>query len=1050
MNKLKRAGLAVVFFISITGTSVLAQKTTVYIHEDAEFKTGIELFQKEKYGAAQKSFRKYIASSANTQSLLRIDAEYYNAICAIELFNKDGELYLKQFIKDHPESPKVKTAYFYLGKYNYRKKKWRDALEWFQKVDIYDLTTEELAEFYFKRGYSSFSVDKFEDAKKDLFEIKDVDNKYAGAAKYYYAHIAYTEKNYETALTDFLKLEKNETFGPVVPYYIAQLYYLQGKYEKVIEYAPALLDSANTKRAPEIARVLGESYYRTNRYKEAIPHLMKYEKSSGPMTRKDNFQLGYAYYKINECDDAVNYFIKVTNIDDSLVQSAYYHMGDCYIKLDNKQNARNAFGQASKLEFDKVIQEDALYNYAKLCYELAYNPYSEAIKAFQKYIKNYPDSPRIDEAYTFLVNVFMTSKNYKEALEAIESIKVMTPELKQVHQKIAYYRGVELYNNADYREAVKLFTKSTTYTFDKNISAQALYWKGESFYRLQDYEKAINSYQGFISEPGSIARSEYSDVNYNIGYSFYKMKDWDNSTIWFRKYVTFKPQADGKKVNDALNRIGDGYFMKREFANAVDYYGQSYKMKQMNPDYALFQKALASGVLKKYNDKINDLKSFITNYSGTGSTYTERARFELAQTYYVDNQTDNALLGYKKFIDDYSKSQYVNTALSKIGLIYYAKKDDENALAYFDKLIKRDRKSQEAIEAILTVKAIYVAQGKVQEMADYLASVGAAIPQAEQDSTQFNIGKRHWMEQDCKSVVADFDKYIQKYPEGIFITEAAFYKAECDYKLGNTDAALTAYMIVTAKNKNQFTEQSLYRASDILFRKKDYAKATEQYKQLELQAEDPKNNTTAKIGLMRCYYQQKDLVNASDYARKIVLLDKISREVYDEAHYTIAQALFAEQKYDDAFAEYKALANSSKNEYGAESSYMVANLLFMKNEYKQSEKAIFDFINGDGDYPYWITKALILLADNYVALKDNFQAKTTLKSIITDSDIPELIKIAQEKLDKIVLAEEAAKQAKSMTEQINVEFEGNQKEQDRLFTEPGTTEPKPEGGPKNE
>ena len=198
MNTLKATGLILAFFISLTGTTfVFAQKTMIYVDEDAEFKTGTELFQKEKYGAAQKQFSKVIESHHDIQSLVRIDAEYYKAICAIELFNKDGELHLKQFVKNHPENPKVKTAYFYLGKYNYTKKKYKDALVWFDKVDIYDLTTEDLAEFYFKRGYSYFSTDKLELAKKDFYEIKDIDNKYASSAKYYFAHIAYTEKNYE-------------------------------------------------------------------------------------------------------------------------------------------------------------------------------------------------------------------------------------------------------------------------------------------------------------------------------------------------------------------------------------------------------------------------------------------------------------------------------------------------------------------------------------------------------------------------------------------------------------------------------------------------------------------------------------------------------------------------------------------------------------------------------------------------------------------------------------------------------------------------------------
>ncbi len=1039
MNKLKKNWLAAVFFISITGTApVFAQKTTIVIHEDAEFKTGVELFQKEKYGAAQKCFINTIESHHDLHSLIRIDAEFYKAVCAIELFNKDGELYLKQFVKIHPESPKVKTAYFYLGKYNYRKKKYRDALEWFEKVDVYDLPAEDLPEFYFKRGYGYFTVEKFDLAKKDFYEIKDVENNYAPAAKYYFAHIEYRDKNYETALNDFLKLQHNETFGTVVPYYIAQLYYLQGKYNEVIAYAPTILDSISTKRAPEIARIIGESYYNTLRYAEAIPFLKKYEKAAGRLPRKDNYELGYAYYMIKDYNNARNYFIDVTTIDnDSLAQNAYYHIGGCYLKTGYKQNARNAFGQASKLDFDKAIQEDALYTYAKLCYELAYNPYNEAIKAFQKYIKNYPASPRLDEAYTYLVNAFTTSKDYKDALEAIESIKILTPELKQAHQKVAYYRGIDLFNNLDFVEAINLFGKSMKYKFDKAITASAYYWTGESYYRSKQYQNAIEAYQVYIAEPGAIGKSELSDANYNIGYSYYKLKDYTNSCLWLRKFVVFKPQADAKKINDACNRIGDGYFMSRDFDNAADYYGQSYKMKLVDADYALFQKALAEGVQKKYHQKIIDLQTFTSNYPK--STYFQKARFELAMTYMSDNQNDWALSSFKKFVDDFPSSIYVNTCLSKIGLIYRNKQEDDLALAVFDKLIKKDRKSPEAEEAVNVVKAIYTAKGNVQAMQDYLATIGAAIPQAALDSIAYSIGKNHYLEQDCQNAVIDFDKYIQKFPDGLFSLDANFYKAECDSKLGNTDAALTGYTFVISKNKNQFSEQSLYHASDILFNKQNYSKALEYFKLLEPQSENPKNNAIAVIGMMRCNYQLKNYDDAIVYSNKVLGLDKVSNELIHESHFTIAQSLLAQKKYDDAIAEFRAVANSAKNEMGAEASYNIALIYNLKLDYKQSEKAVFDFINGDGDYPYWVTKGLILLADNYITMNDNFQAKTTLKSIITESDIPALIKTAQEKLDKIN-ADEAAKQVKVPNEPLQLKFQGGDStEQKKLFTEPAAT-----------
>jgi tetratricopeptide (TPR) repeat protein len=1045
MNKLKGFVFSVGLFLSV---SVLAQKTVIYTNEDAEFKTGIELFQKEKFGAAQKSFTKVIESTKDAQSLIRIDAEYYNSICAIELFNKDGEIYLKQFIKDHPESPKVKSAYFYLGKYNYRKKKYKEAIDWFAKVDIYDLTTEDLAEFYFKRGYSFFESNKFTEAKKDFFEIKDVDNKYAGAAKYYYAHIAYNEKNYETALTDFMKLQQNETFGSIVPYYIAQIYFLQGKYETVIAYAPSLLDSAVTKRAPEIAKIIGESYYRLSKYKEAIPYLSKYEKAVGSLSRGGNYQLGFSHYQLKEYDDAINYFIKVGNIDDSLEQSAYYHIGDCYVKTDNKQNALNAFGQASKLDFDKTIQEDALYNYAKLSYELAFNPYNEAIRAFQKYIKNYPNAIHVDEAYTYLVNVFITTKSYKEAVEAIENIKVLTPELKQIHQKVAYYRGVDLFNNMEFAEAIKMFDKSTTYLFDKNIRASAIYWKAESYYRMGNYPDAVDVYLDYISEPGAISKSELSDANYNIAYSYYKLKDYPNSILWFRKFVTFKPMADAKKTNDALNRIGDGYFMTNDFSNAADYYDQSYKMKMIDADYALYQKALALGVQKKYPAKIADLNTFISTYPNSG--YIQKAKFELALAYDKNNQSDLALTAFKKFSEEYPNNSNMNTCLSKIGLIYFANKDDNNALVYFTKLVERDRKSSEAVAAIDEVKLIFTGKSDPDGLEVWLRAHGASIPQGELDSLTYNNGMNHLGHNDCKSVISDFQKYIQKFPDGVFILQANYYKAECDYKLGNTDAALTGYAFVISKNKNEFTEQSLLRASDISYKKPDYPKAIEYYKQLELQAEDPKRKNIALIGLMKSYVNIKDQENIIAYSNLVLKIENVSEDLKNEAHFNLAQTYLAMQKNDDALAEFQSVVNSAKNELGSESAYNVANILFLKGDYKQSKKVIFDLLNGAGDYPYWVTKGMILLADNYVAVKDNFQAKATLKGVIGDSDIPELIKIAQEKLDKITADEEAAKQVKAPVEPLKVEFQNNTPEQNKLFTEPVVPPAPTEGEPKHD
>ena len=54
-------------------------------------------------------------------------------------------------------------------------------------------------------------------------------------------------------------------------------------------------------------------------------------------------------------------------------------------------------------------------------------------------------------------------------------------------------------------------------------------------------------------------------------------------------------------------------------------------------------------------------------------------------------------------------------------------------------------------------------------------------------------------------------------------------------------------------------------------------------------------------------------------------------------------------------------------------------------------------------HDYWVAKTYILIADNYVAMKDIFQAKSTLQSVIENYEEKEdgILLLAKEKLDSL-------------------------------------------------
>jgi hypothetical protein len=102
-----------------------------------------------------------------------------------------------------------------------------------------------------------------------------------------------------------------------------------------------------------------------------------------------------------------------------------------------------------------------------------------------------------------------------------------------------------------------------------------------------------------------------------------------------------------------------------------------------------------------------------------------------------------------------------------------------------------------------------------------------------------------------------------------------------------------------------------------------------------------------------------------------------------------------------AVKEIEAIVDSTQTVTGAEAKYILAELAYKKQEYKKSLATAFDLTNKMPSHDYWVAKTYILIADNYVAMKDTFQAKSTLQSVIENYDDTEdgILSLAKEKLD---------------------------------------------------
>jgi tetratricopeptide (TPR) repeat protein len=1006
MNMIHSTKVVLSIILITSSIYASAQKSAFYGYGDNSYLKGLELYEKEKYGAARHQFEHLLAATEGSRSEIRSEASFYMAMSAVELRNDDAEYLVFSFISEYPESPHVDEAAFRLADYFYDKNSWAKCISWYNRVDRFRLGRNELSEYYFKKGFAFYQRNDFEQARVNFYEILDVESPYTAPATYYYSHIHYTEGNYETALMGFRRIVDDPLFSNIAPYYIAQILYIQKKYEEVIAFTPPLMDAVSDRRLGEMAKITGESYFMLDSYSDAIPYLETYRENSGGYTIRDRYQLAFAYYMNQQYEEARELFEQISYRRTEIAQSALYHLADCYLHLGDKNKARIAFSQASKMDFDLRIQQDALFNYAKVTFELSYNPFNEAIRAFEEYIRLYPAADNTDEAYNYLVMAYLSTRNYSMALASLEKIRQKDPGIEKAYQKVAFYRGLELYKNLRFTEAVDVFERSLKYArYDQVIAARTYFWLGEAAYRSGDPETARMYYGQFLEESNAAGQEEYPLCHYSMGYIFFDAAAYDDAMTWFSRYIRLEKDRKASTLSDAYNRVADCYFVQKDYGRAIEFYDLAIESGHADTDYAMFQKGFTLGLLDRPQQKVEVLTRLTRELPE--SNFVDDALFEIGRSYVVLNEPAEAQQYYQSLVRDHPNSSYANKAMNQLGLICYNGGDYDRALEYYERVATEYPGTPEADNALTSIKNIYVRRDNVDGYLSFVNRLGRDITRREQDSLTYTAAEMVYMRGDCEETVKAFKDYLDAFPRGRFLLNAHYYKADCQLKLQQNEEALESLEYIIGHSRNMFTEPALEAASKINFRQKNYHKAIQNYLTMLEVAEKKSNIQDAHIGLMRCYYALDEYANAIEAARQVLQLDKLQEEIRREANFKIAKSFYALNEMDFAYDYFRKVAHEVNSREGAEAKYRVIELLYERGDIDQAEEEVYEFIEMNTPHQYWMGMAFLALSDIYIAKGDEFSAINSLQSLIDYYTIPDDGIIANAKQRRAALTEQA-------------------------------------------
>lgn len=985
-----------------------AQQNRNNNNPEERFEMAKEYFQKGHYNLAYPILKelqqsiKEVDRVDNAMTAQEID--YYTIVLALKQNESRAEYDAKQYIDVAKNNARVQMMNFHLAEYYFRKEQFSEAADLYEGANIANLSNREIADMKFHQGYSYFTLQRFAQAKPLLNTIRQMkeDPNYIDA-NYYYGFLAFRDRNYSEALQSFRIVENEPEYEAVVPYYIAQIYYVQGKKDEAVKYAESKIQQGKSQHYDlELKQMLGHAYFEKKQFDKSLPYLEDYVNRSKKVRREDLYELSYAYYRANNLNKAIEGFRQLSGKEDSLSQHAMYLLGDSYLRTNQKANARNAFLFSSSNNSNQEQREISRFNYAKLSYELGYQ--DEALKSLRSFLNDYPNSQYRDEATDLLVGALANTNNYRDALALLESLQYTSANTKRLYPRILYGRATELINDGRLAEADALLDKALRDPNNASVLPLVNFWKGEIAYRNNRVDDAIRYYHAYLNAGApSNGEANEKNVKYNLGYTYYRKENYTVARSFFEPIAKNVSLNSDPITQDAYVRTADAYYMARSYAQARTMYDNVIRLSWPAEDYATFQKAMIAGI-NSSNEKIGLMNTLIRKFPT--SPLVADANMEIASTYMAEERFREAIPYLNSIIKANGYASLKPQAYLKLGIANYNINNSSEAIAQFKQLINTYPDAPEADVALENLRTIYIEQGRPTEYADAARQAGKPLSVSAEDSLTYTAAQNQYENGNTAAALTSFEQYLQRFASGAYAIDAHFRIGEIYQARKDWPKALEHFEAVAERAPNVYAERAVLGAARInFFELKNYSQAERYFAQLKQLSASQEIRLEAMRGLLRSQYQLQKWTEAVENAKELVALKGSSADDKSLANMAIGKAAQIKGEYDVAISSFKSVVAVNKAALAAEARYEIANSWFALSRWNDAEKAAFEVINKSGSYDFWVTRAYILLGDVYFRQKDYFNAKATFQSIVDNSLNAELKAEAQKKLDEVVAEE---------------------------------------------
>ena len=959
----------------------------------------VELFDKQLFSAAlldNLQIQNLPLSSEQSRS-----GQLHAAMSALQLEAPNGPGLMKTYILENGNHPSVATAGLYMGDHFFYKRNYREALEGYSLVKSEKLDAEARADVLFKQCYAYFQLNEYSKAAPFFDQAKTLNQPVSFDAYYYSGYIALKNGNSQKAIADLQAASKSQFYANKVPYLLAAMYYEQKNFDELISYAePKLASVSNLERKEMIHLYLAEAYFAKKQFNKAAENYDAFVNArKGELTREQVYKGGIAQFEIKNYQRAADYLKVSASSNDELGQASSYYLGHSYLKLDNFQFASTSFKAASTSTFNKNIQEEAIFNYAKV--NLQKGSFQAGISGLDEYLETYPRGKFKGEAETLLSEALINTNDYLRAIEQMDKINNKSPRIREAYQKVAFYQAMVYYRDQRFPAAISYLNKSLEYPIDKDLILESHFWKGEIYAASGDLNAAIKSYETAINLGRTTSSSYINKSLYGLGYAYFNSQKYAQAEQQFKTYTDrLRNRNDKENYGDALLRLGDCYYVQKRFRESEQTFQLAITERNEGIDYAYFRLAVVQNFQSNNNAALANLERLISNYPN--SLYLEDALFQRGQIFMEETRYSEAANAFTELINKRPNSPFVPYALEGRAVANFSMRNYDNTIRDYRAILDQHPNSQSSETALKGLQETLALQGRSGEFSDYLENYKRSNPDGGSvQSLEFEAAKSLYFEKSYSQATRSFENYLRSYPQSAQRSDALYFLGDSYLQLGDKEKALVSFRALEKEPASPQRLKAIQKIGSIELSKGNYEQAIPYLETSSQNARTKIEEAEALEGLVLAYFQTQKHNQVISTAERLEKLDGILPQAKPKALLFKAKSQLALGRRDAAEISLAILVDGFKTVQGAEGLFLLADSYRAKGQIEQSNNAIFDLSGPFVDFDYWYGRMFILLAENYIQSGESFQAKATLESIVENTPNAEIKSMAQAKLQNL-------------------------------------------------